>query len=920
MGTIQSDEALMVSGDIMRRFLVTSFLISTLWHTGTPSALAIQQPGSQRVGVKRVDNNSEIIAKDKQKLLESFRRASDDDGTEQFRRLHRIKGDLEFERAKREECSHSNRDYRDLPVSGPSSPSHYEPLYENMGQDSASKGAQGEQGKAEAAETTCTLDAVYNLEIPALITYLKNNPYIGCIKKFIWEFDAVKTFQLFTLEKVVAVSNEILKSAPSYDGTPSTGMLQMLYFIHTAGWHNYDNPIYDQEAALPALVAALDELTANTHLLDINDYAEGVLLDALTIMWNRKIGYMYIGTLEKIIAQWQKDPAALLSSYSQRVILFEALDVLRNGLFFYADLFAPAFGSNLAKKISWIALYQDWGKHYYLANNAIWVMGLVLKEVDAQKGIAISTLNDVVGINEDKLNSQYIWAMKALSVGYDKECFEVISGAEVCLDDVKEALKKKLFTHHYTYNAGKIVFDTPLDKPTIDALYFASQVVAAQFFRITGATTPVPDDPNDSVIAIIYASRQDYEDYQPFLFDLDTDNGGIYIEQDGTFYTYQRKPEDSVYSLEELFRHEYTHYLDGRYIKHGMWGETPYYAPANKLLWYSEGLAEFLAHASIAHNVQPRQIMVKKIVNDGSNVMTIQNFMTSTSGFKVYRYAALFYNYLYDNNMGLFQSIIGSVLGNKVKDYEALVVKMGEDAVLSDNYFAYIDTQKKNVANLTTPATMMVALEPTQVTNSLVVDNLSKIKTEVKDLSSTLFCTVEDSAMFVCKGTSTGTAKEGSDWGWEYYNDRLNDFLLKKSTSWWKPNWSSASCYMGPVKMIKKESDNKFYPLAEITCTGRLCTKKNPCEMLAAEKALFVTSAEGQVPCDDDLSGTIKDVFQPSGYCKGSPIPGKACNDGFFLTGNDTFNEQGVCSGNASWIQRIWSIFKSVKTSSGVFQ
>ena len=61
------------------------------------------------------------------------------------------------------------------------------------------------------------------------------------------------------------------------------------------------------------------------------------------------------------------------------------------------------------------------------------------------------------------------------------------------------------------------------------------------------------------------------------LYGYSTDNAGIYIEPVGTFFTYERTPEESIYTLEELFRHEFTHYLQGRYVEPGMWGRTKLY-------------------------------------------------------------------------------------------------------------------------------------------------------------------------------------------------------------------------------------------------------------------------------------------------------------------------------------------------------
>nr|WP_257143894.1 collagenase [Bacillus pseudomycoides] len=46
------------------------------------------------------------------------------------------------------------------------------------------------------------------------------------------------------------------------------------------------------------------------------------------------------------------------------------------------------------------------------------------------------------------------------------------------------------------------------------------------------------------------------------------------IEGIGTLFTYERTPQQSIFSLEELFRHEFTHYLQGRYEVPRLWVTT----------------------------------------------------------------------------------------------------------------------------------------------------------------------------------------------------------------------------------------------------------------------------------------------------------------------------------------------------------
>ena len=50
--------------------------------------------------------------------------------------------------------------------------------------------------------------------------------------------------------------------------------------------------------------------------------------------------------------------------------------------------------------------------------------------------------------------------------------------------------------------------------------------------------------------------------------------------------------QQSIYSLEELFRHEFTHYLQGRYEVPGLFGRGDMYQN-ERLTWFQEGNAEF---------------------------------------------------------------------------------------------------------------------------------------------------------------------------------------------------------------------------------------------------------------------------------------------------------------------------------------
>lgn len=134
-----------------------------------------------------------------------------------------------------------------------------------------------------------------------------------------------------------------------------------------------------------------------------------------------------------------------------------------------------------------------------------------------------------------------------------------------------------------------------VDESKIQRLYWASKEVKSQFHRIIGNDKPLEAGNADDVLTmVIYNSPEEYK-LNRTLYGYSVDNGGIYIEGIGTFFTYERTPEESIYSLEELFRHEFTHYLQGRYLVPGLFNEGDFYkGNSGRITWFEEGSAEFL--------------------------------------------------------------------------------------------------------------------------------------------------------------------------------------------------------------------------------------------------------------------------------------------------------------------------------------
>ncbi len=272
-------------------------------------------------------------------------------------------------------------------------------------------------------------------------------------------------------------------------------------------------------------------------------------------------------------------------------------------------------------------------------------------------------------------------------------------------------LEREIFPHTYTYDQGTLEVRTALDRATVDQLYYASKQVKAQFFRVLGTDVPLAGDTNTTLHVHLYASRAEYEIMHPLLTGMGTDNGGVYIENGATFYTYQRRvPQDSSLTLEELFRHEYTHYLNGRWAVPGSFGEGPWYT-GDLTTAMDEGTAEFFAGSTRDDGVKVRKSLVKGVIADTANGgprMSVDRLLHATyagDGFRFYDYAGTFFEFLWQQRPSLLREMYGYQRADDPKGFDAWRTRLGADGGLQRAYDAFLDAQIPKADDLYVPRT-----------------------------------------------------------------------------------------------------------------------------------------------------------------------------------------------------------------------
>ena len=145
--------------------------------------------------------------------------------------------------------------------------------------------------------------------------------------------------------------------------------------------------------------------------------------------------------------------------------------------------------------------------------------------------------------------------------------------------------------------------------------------------------------------------------------------------------------------------------MAGRFLHPGLWEQTNIYQDC-RLTWLDEGLAEFLAGSTSAQGVFVRQSMVNGIANDETRLDTKQIFQSCYSdGFKFYRYASLFFNFMHQQRRTSVLALLDEVRSGNTRGYDALIARWTDDSQMAFEYDAFLDEQVALIEQLVNPIT-----------------------------------------------------------------------------------------------------------------------------------------------------------------------------------------------------------------------
>ncbi|MFF0487218.1 collagenase [Streptomyces sp. NPDC004435] len=658
---------------------------------------------------------------------------------------------------------------------------------------------------ATAAGVPCTLDGVTGLSPAALADFLADPAVTadGCLSGLVWTWDA-RLAPVMSDAHVQAVAQRISALAAGHDGRNSSHLEEMFTYLHAVAYHDFSRTEIDITDAptVDAIRRAVAAFGSAARTFDVTASNARTLREALYAGSAPGLRQHQLGLITKVLATMDPAHTATHKDPTWSGAALAALSV--NYLGIYSGNQDAAFHAAVAADPGYRAVFKAFAGHTHLKGTAnAWVVRDALSEYGRFGEVAglrdgiVADLGAMIGPVETAFGSgSQPWAKVVSWLNFYDAC----APYGVCKADIEA----RIFPYTYTYDNGALKVRTGLDRATVDQLYYASKQVKAQFHRVVGSEQPLAGDPNTTLNIVLYGSRADYENYHPVLTGYDTNNGGIYIESGATFYTYQRRvPQDSSLTLEELFRHEYVHYLNGRFAVPGFFGQGPWYQ-GDRTTFMDEGTAEFFDGATRDDGIAVRKSLVRGVINDtagGGPRMSVRQILHATydgDGFRFYNYAGTFFEYLWTERPSLIREMYDRLRANDVAGYDAWRERLSADTALQQGYDRFLDAQIAQVDRLFVPNTTYTA-------NGYLRDwNVAAVRSAFAAATQNTPACVEageyGKRRFVCTGRITANLADAGnpDKVFKDMSETVDYFLLDRAGAATN-NLADMNCSFGPV-------------------------------------------------------------------------------------------------------------------------
>ncbi len=708
---------------------------------------------------------------------------------------------------------------------------------------------------------SCSSADLIDLTSQELVSYLVSSTD-QCIYYF-WTFNQ-EIGDTISDANLQYVSNEIITLSSAYLGDNTQGMHQLLFFLRVSLYHeHYQSSVSLTQETLDATQLAAESLENSQYIFEESTAARKILRQLViltdTAGYSHEFIPLYQTILDTFIVQTTMD-----HYYSASTVYSVFYSIARN-------VDRPGFNAHqglpdLLVRISEISV--DTGD-ILIPNDDVWAVNWAIWSfhrvayTDAPEYFDVGCQYVIDAENHhydpSDYNEPFLWALNVHESFYSNGCDNPEN--DFSLEELLEDIEAQLFPNTFSYDNQRIIIKTPLELQDVEPLYYALKEVFSQFFRLSESKQPVANDPNYVLEIIIYGSRDEYRAYQPLLYGTSANNGGIYVEQWGQIFTFERLESESIYTLAELLKHEYSHYLVGRYLSQGDWGEGEFYED-DRITWFNEGLAEYLAGSTNRDGVVLRESIMNRINNDGPYRLTVQQITESTyqSGFKFYRYSNLLIDYLITNQDWTVRSLMECMYTNDIDCYDSIVEQLLLQPDIEQAYQSHIDDALLLLSSYGPPEVEYLPPEDLDLVETYYVEN--NIQESRHGYDAECDYNIRTSLMrYRCTGTFhlNDTIYETTERSWSYFNTMLDTMMNSMAGNEDLNNLEDAACWFDKI-LIEPTFREQFNHTTRWHCEVPIPVDEYPVQNTIVEQVLediSRTRANSTVECSEPQTNLL---------------------------------------------------------------
>ncbi|KAF7785951.1 hypothetical protein PRUB_a0368 [Pseudoalteromonas rubra] len=451
---------------------------------------------------------------------------------------------------------------------------------------------------ALSTSTVCPDEVFSHLSGSVFLEAIRRHGKV-CIDTLFNDKPETLTLGAYTDANFATVINELNNRLVNYDGQTDVPYLSDLFYWLKA-YAYYDFRRFVNPTTQQAMVSAINTLYASDHFFDKTETNAQLIRSATGIIKNAQIGQFLVPLTLGLLARYDESYEQINDwGRSATPLFWQVLnDCARDTSCRsqqHTHALIDAITGFINDNLNWLSKSEN---DYHLFNLGYQLVNFYRGEQDphfAQLESKLQTeitriLNSYGPLKTNRERTLYLAVLE--SINYNRQC----DAYAVC-DKPQEIISQVLGNRLMCPSGNLFIWAQDM---TAEQLAWTCNSLKAHedhFHQLLRTDrVPVTPDDNDSLRMVIFNDKKEWVTYGGVLFNVSTNNGGTYREGDpsapgdqATFYAYEHVSERPVFDIWNL-RHEYVHYLEGRYISKGDFHDSN---SAGRTVWFGEGIAEY---------------------------------------------------------------------------------------------------------------------------------------------------------------------------------------------------------------------------------------------------------------------------------------------------------------------------------------